>query len=463
MSKALLKPSIRLRIALVLISACAIVWLAVYAQGIYITRKAETGSYDRDMLMVAKSVVDVVQQWPDTEHLQIAMTGLNAFIDENNRIFDVPDEYLVFHVWDAQGRLVVARKNASPRRTSSFNAVGFSDQTYLGQSLRVYGEWSKDHQYFVEATQTSDSRISFFHGVMLSRESVNIFLIGLLCLIPALLVVQSGFRPLTNLARELANRKPGDLRPIRSSSQYLEIAPLVEEFNLTLARLESLLERERSFLADAAHELRTPIAVITAQIDTLILAQEADTREEAAKRLKKGLGRAARLVNQLLVLARLDAKTELVASGIDVADIIRDCLAVHSALARQSCIELGYSGPPSLPAVMPLQAVESILDNLIGNAVRYGHENGCVEVRASLTADALTIEVIDDGPGIAATDQAKIFERFHRGNQPGVHGSGLGLAIVAAASKQVDATTTIHPSTGGRGVTFRVVFPPHSS
>lgn len=459
MTPVLLKPSIRLRIAVVLVAACALVWMAVYAQGIYITRKPETGSYDRDMLMVAKSVVSTIDQWPDRENMRIAMSGLDAFIDQNNQLFDVPSEYLVFHVWDTQGRLVMARKNATTLRKSSFGTTGFSDQTLEGVPLRVYGEWTKDHQFLVEATQTSGSRQSFFHGVMLSRESLNIFFVGLLCLIPILLVVQSGFRPLTDLAKELANRKPGDLSPIRSSSQYLEIAPLVDEFNLTLERLESLLERERSFLADAAHELRTPIAVITAQIDTLILAREVDTRAEAAKRLKQGLGRATRLVNQLLVLARLDAKTELFSHEIDVADVIRDCLAAHASVARQGSMDLEYAGPASIPTVLPLQAVESILDNLIGNAVRYGHEKGCVEVRASHDSGFVTIEVADDGPGIDSLDQSKIYERFHRGNQPDVHGSGLGLAIVAAASKQLGAVLSTGQGLLGRGVTFRVVFP----
>lgn len=453
------KPSIRRRIAVVLLAACALVWCAVYLQGTYITRQAETGVYDLELVVLASSVADVVQQWPDPKLLPVAMSGLEAFLDADSQQYGVPHGFRLFYVWDAKGALVLARKGSDTSRKQKFGPVGFSDQSFQGQGMRVYGLWSADARYFIETTQTVQSRLSYFHRIMFSWESANIFFIGVLCLLPALLLVQSGLRPLTVLAEELSHRRPDDLRPIQSPSQYLEIAPLVDEFNATLARLAALLERERNFLADAAHELRTPIAVVTAQVDTLILAREASEREEAAHRLRRGLTRASRLVNQLLTLARLEAQLEVGTCEVDVADVIRDCLAAQAQAADQRRMDLSYTGAEHIPLTLSSQAIESILDNLIGNAVRYGRVGGVVEVRATRTANALLVEVADDGPGIDAKAQSKIFERFHRGNHHNVSGSGLGLAIVSAATKQIGAQIS---TTGGLhdvGITFRIEIP----
>lgn len=453
------KPSIRRRIAFVLVTACLLVWGAVYLQGLYITRKSETGIYDRELILIATAVAGVVDQWPEPPSLSVAMGGLEVLLDADNRYARVPDDYRLFYVWDTQGRLVAARKGAQTSGRRMTGRVGFGDESFGDQYLRVYGMWSADARYFIEATQTLQSRHSYFHSIMLSSESGNILLIGLLCLLPALLVVQSGLRPLTVLARELGRRRPGDLRPIQSPSQYLEIAPLVDEFNATLARLGALLERERSFLADAAHELRTPIAVITAQVDTLIRAEEPAEREAAAERLRRGLSRASRLVNQLLALARLDANLEVESRAIDVADTIRDCLAAHALAAGQRGMELSYTGAEHIPLTLPSQAMESILDNLIGNAVRYGVDGGAVEVRAQLVGNMLQVDVADDGPGIPPSEQGKLFERFHRGNQHDVSGSGLGLAIVASAAKQINARISTAEGLQGRGITFTVTVP----
>jgi two-component system sensor histidine kinase QseC len=454
-----LKPSLRRRIAFVLIAACPLVWGAVYLQGIYLTHRNVTGVYERALVLMGDTVAGVVDQWPDPERMPVALAGLEAFVDADNRVADVPHEFNLFYVWDAKGKLIQARRGADTSRSQMFGVVGFSDQHFGGKVLRVYGLWSPSGRYFVEVTQSTESRRSFFHTIMLSGESVNILVFAMLCLLPVLLVVQSGLRPLTVLAKELAQRRPGDLSPIQSPSQYLEIAPLVDEFNATLARLGALLERERNFLADAAHELRTPLAVVTAQVDTLILAQDPVAREEAAQRLRRGLTRASRLVNQLLALARLEARLEAQSGEVDVADVIRDCLAAHSQAAGVRRMELSYTGAEHLPLKLPIQAVESILDNLIGNAVRYGREGGVVEVRASRTAGQLRLAVVDDGPGVGPEDQAKLFERFHRGNHQNIYGSGLGLSIVASAAKQIGAQIAVTEGLGGQGIGFCIDVP----
>ncbi len=453
------RPSLKRRVALCLVVACALVWLAVYLQGMYVTRKPETGYYDRDLVMLTRAVAAVAKQWPDPERVSLAMAGIDAFVDASNALADIPREYQVFYVWDVSGSLVFASQDAVAAHRGKFDAEGFSDQTIANENYRVFSQWTADGKYFVESTQRLTSRRSLFHGLMFSGESLNILLIGiLLSLAPTLLVMKSGLRPLTVLVQELGARQPGDLRPLTSPANYLEIAPLVDEFNATLAQLSALLERERSFLSDAAHELRTPIAVVSAQVDNLLSATTQEERLLTTQRLQRGLVRASRLVNQLLALARLDANLELRPVPLDIADHIRDCMAGHAAAARERGIEMAYSGPEHALASVPMQALDSILDNLVGNAVRYGAADGTVEVTLIHIGVKVKIEVADNGPGIPPGDRSRLFQRFQRGTQLDASGSGLGLSIVTAAAAQMGATIDIQRGIHGQGICFCVEF-----
>jgi two-component system, OmpR family, sensor histidine kinase QseC len=171
--------------------------------------------------------------------------------------------------------------------------------------------------------------------------------------------------------------------------------------------------------------LRTPLALIGAQCDTLQHAQSGAAREEALQRLQAGLLRAGRLVNQLLALARLEADLEDSPVATDIADVARDCLAAHAATARAQAIELAYVGPDSLTRHCPGQAIEAIVDNLVGNAIRYGRTGGQVELRVlALEGGAVQVQVSDDGPGIAPGERAQLFERFRRGANVSVSAQG---------------------------------------
>lgn len=281
-----------------------------------------------------------------------------------------------------------------------------------------------------------------------------------LVLLPVWLAVHTGLRPLRQLSRELAQRQGGNLEPLAVTAPHAELAPVVRELNATLARLRALLQRERNFLADAAHELRTPLAVIGAQRDLLQHSDSAEERRAAAARLDVGIARAGRLVGQLLALARFDADLAHDSVALDLADIARDCLAAHAALAAERGIDLSYAGPDQLPSHGPLQVFESITDNLVGNAIRYGRAGGRVELRLSRQDGCLRLEVRDDGPGIAPSLRDTLFERFVRGPDTGASGSGLGLAVVRSAARRVGAQVEVGAGMGGQGVSFSVQWEP---
>ena len=166
------------------------------------------------------------------------------------------------------------------------------------------------------------------------------------------------------------------------------------------------------------------------------------------------------MVNQLLALARLEADLEDAPVATDVADVARDTLAAHASAARAQGIELSYVGPDSIVRHCPGQSVEAIIDNLVGNAVRYGRPGGHVEVRVgAIDRGPLHILVSDDGPGIPADDRALVFERFRRGADVAATGSGLGLAIVKSAARQCGASIELLPGLAGKGIAFRLTWP----
>lgn len=463
MLNALVRPSIARRLIGALLLACALVWAVIYAQGLYMMRASGSGNFDTEMLAWSETVVRVVDANAGTADMALALTSLDAIIDVAVESGNTPIGFQAFQVHSVEGQLVARGGQGPDALPLGADLVGYFDANANGQLFRVYRRWSTDRRYRVDITQSHASRQQIFDKVMISREGLlNPILVGFpLLLLPVWLAVFTGLAPLRRLSRELASRQPADLAPLNVPHVYRELAPVVRELNATMARLQGLLRRERDFLADAAHELRTPLALISAQCDTLLHTQAPKLREEAAQRLHAGVARSSRLVNQLLSLARLDADVEDRLVAADIADVVRDCLATHANEARARGIELSYVGPNSLVTRCPGPAVESILDNLVGNAIRYGQPGGQVEVRLTYhEIGELQLAVFDDGPGIAPDDRPRMFERFRRGSHATATGSGLGLAIVASAARQLSAQIDVSTGLGAQGVGFTVRWGP---
>lgn len=458
MMRALFQPSIARRMTVALLLACALVWIVVYCVGRSDMLEAGSGSFDREMRITAATAQHLAETYGDSRELGLALAGLGAEIEAQVRLGGNPRGFLAFRVVDVLGHVVGSGGQGPERWPPPDERRGFRSHSVGDQTYRIHASTTADGRLRIEVSQSHLSRQRAFDEVMLSYEGLQPLLLGFpLLLLPVWLAVHTGLSPLRRLASELAARPPADLTPIRVPPVYRELAPLVQELNGALTRLARLLQRERDFLADAAHQLRTPLALISAQCDTLQQAQTAPARESALQRLQGGLARAGRLVNQLLALARLEANVEDKLLRTDIADVGRDCLAAHAGAAQARGIELGYVGPDSLLLHCPGHALEAIIDNLVGNAIRYGREGGQVELRVEATPGGqISIQVSDDGPGIAADDKALVFERFRRGSAAAVSGSGLGLAIVKSAARQLGAHIELLPGLGGAGVAIRL-------
>lgn len=291
------------------------------------------------------------------------------------------------------------------------------------------------------------------HAIALSWPTTGFVLVPLLIslpflLIPAWFTIRSGLRPLRELVASIDARvKAASLEPLRVSA-FRELSTLVESVNQLMARLRGQLARERIFVADVAHQLKTPLAVMQANVDLARAATDDARRRNALRDLDAGIARADHLIRQLLRLARMaHAEEEATLRRLDLAELVRERAAMLVPLADRRRVGIEVDAPDRCARRTDPDAIAAILDNLLENAIRFSPEGGTIRVRvATEPGDANTVlEVADEGPGIAPSRISRAFERFTQlepeggdAAQPG--GTGLGLAIVRSAVRRLHGT-----------------------
>lgn len=283
-----------------------------------------------------------------------------------------------------------------------------------------------------------------------------------LLVLPLWLLFRLGFAPLRRMGALISQRSAQDLTPL-PPTPYKELEPLVNAVNSLMWRLQQRMDREHEFLMDAAHELKTPLAVVQLGAEAL---DQGDTqaREEARERLRLGVQRATHTVHQLLALARSGADSlDLSKSHHDLVDLVRERIALSSGLAVQRRIELELVAPEHLEMWLNRESMGSLVDNLVDNAIKYSPDGAHVTVSLDATDDdeaaAILLRVSDQGPGIPPALRERVFERFVRLDGSRCHGSGLGLTIVERAAGQHGATVQLLDGPGGVGTTVEVRFP----
>jgi two-component system sensor histidine kinase QseC len=334
--------------------------------------------------------------------------------------------------------------------------AGAADAWRDGQPMRVYRAVSKRWSVTVGEPAWRPGPLL----LTISRDmGVYLVVAFLLVLAAAWLAVARGLRPLRQLSDTIAARGPDDLRALGAGPVYAELAPLVAAIDRLLAQLRGKLETERGFVQDAAHELRTPLAVISAQAHVLARSPGGPARAEAERDMDRAIERASRLIRQLLALARIDSAPAHEARSVDVALAVRHELALLAPSAMARGVELSLESPDVLLHVVEVAALQSIVQNLLANAISYGGEGAQVVVGLNVRGDVLVLSVADDGPGIALAEHDEVFERFRRGSGIDAPGSGLGLAIVRQAAARMGGTVRLAPGLGGRGCTFVTEIP----
>jgi two-component system OmpR family sensor kinase/two-component system sensor histidine kinase QseC len=255
-------------------------------------------------------------------------------------------------------------------------------------------------------------------------------------------------------------RDSQSLAPLAETGLPDELAPLVHALNELLARLAQSFDHQRAFVADAAHELRSPLTALKLQLGLLERAADEAARGAAQKSIGEGIERAAWLVEQLLALARNEpGAPALPMPQVDLAEIARGALAatVPLALAKGSVFDLQADAP--LPVRGDAASLTALVRNLVDNAVRHGPPGSRIEVRVARQGGAAVLTVDDAGPGIPPQDRERVFDRFFRRDPSAADGSGLGLAIVRRVAERHGATVTLGESPLG-GLRAEVRFAP---
>ena len=370
--------------------------------------------------------------------------------DENDRTR--PD--ILLQIWDkARGTALGSQPG---EELPLFLQTGFTNVAVNGRQLRVYSVVTPTH--VIQVAQPLAVRRNL--GAEVAANSVLPVALALpLVVFIVWLAVGNGLRPLHRMTSEGAARTPESLDPLPSSNLPLEIKPLVDGLNSLLERLAVTLEGQRAFVADAAHELRSPMTALRLQLDLVEKAEDDLTRCEAITSLKAGLDRAIHMVEQLMALARLDPEAPLAREEVDLLQIAREAVVTESVFAEKKNIDLGLAASTPLAVLGDSASLSTMLQNLIDNAVRYTPRGGRVDVALRQEAAQAIVEVIDNGPGVPEAERERVFYRFYRGEQTSDTGSGLGLAIAKRVVERHGGSIVLGGGEGGRGLQVSVRLP----
>jgi signal transduction histidine kinase len=279
-----------------------------------------------------------------------------------------------------------------------------------------------------------------------------------LLLLPAWLIIRVGLRPLNTIVSEIESRSGSDLSPL-AQSPYVELSPVIGSVNGLMEMLTDRLEREQEFLIDAAHEIKTPLAIIQINSEALIDTVSPHLIREAIDGLRHGVERATHTMGQLLTLSRSDSDPRAGdAQATDLIMLLRDRVALAMQIAAPRKIEIAMQVPESCILPLHRESMASLIDNLINNAMKYSPDNSRIAVSVTVDARSVRLTVIDQGPGIAPELRRKVFERFYRLPDQDIAGSGLGLAIAARAATRNFGTIDLETGTGGIGLAAIVSF-----
>lgn len=439
--------SIRARLLLWLISSVLITTLVVG----YLTARLTWSGFNNVRDLGLEQIAQTVMRHDETPAPPVAMAPPPA--TRQGWLNDDEDlDQFVSQIWDKTGALIYS---SLPNVGPPLQTPGHHIVTWQGQSWRLYT--LPQARRTVQVAVTTKIRRQHFYDLM------PWLLVPLALLITALgLLTRAGvnraLHPLESLRSDLEQRGPDGLQAIDTQGLPVEIAPLAQTLNQLLSRVDTLLTSQRRFLADAAHELNTPLAAVKLQAQ---LARRVSPAEwpAALDELDAGIERATRLSSQLLQLARLEPNARQPMLGpVQLDDLLRQAVSALSARAEHLGCDLGLAGAAPLSLNGDAHALRTLVDNLIDNALN--HATAPVRIDVSLRAEGpwAVLEVSDNGPGIPEADRARAMERFVRLAPGDGKGSGLGLSIVREIAELHGARVELDETPGG-GLTVRVHLP----
>lgn len=454
--------SLRLRLVLLLSAGLGLVWL-VTAWFTHLESREEIDRlFDAQLAQSAQVLLGT------TRH------EIHERIEHGEEEIAIKHEYeqkLAFQIWDEHNLLM--RSTSAPTTVMASNREGFSEAIIDDATWRVLTRWDSHHEFMIQVAEPLSGREALARHITLKMFMPTFFALPVL----ALLIwfgVGAGLKPLNTLKQEVKQRTANRLEPVAMTDVPEEVAPLVQSLNDLFARLAEAFEGERRFTADAAHELRTPLAALKIQAQVALRAKDGAERQKALENVLHGVDRATRLVEQLLTLARVDPETALTHyHPLDFRALASAVLANMAPLAQAKKIELQLAEGGVCQVVGDEDQLGLLLRNLLDNAIRYTPDGGQVSVKvyeghvAETTVyesqtpknTGTVLEITDTGPGISPAEREQVQKRFYRIAGSGEEGSGLGLSIVQRIATLHGATLELQDRPQGHGLLVKVIWP----
>ena len=425
------------------------------------------GEFDQLLRVQAQATLDATEhlhQQPQAlvERLETVATFArnNLALIKTGQPFGQSSFDMLIRVLDTQGKELYALSGLTPAPWAHMQP-NQQTVTVAGVVWRVHGLRSQRTGLTMQVAETSAAAERDLATALLRYLGLPLLVFLPIAGLTTWWASRRGLRPLHDLATLISRRSPQDLQPLEPVASYVETAPLVSEINSLLHKLQATLSRERHFLADAAHELRTPLAVVQAQVHVLQNAASAAERAACADELNVGISRAAALIQKLLLTARVssdDFSPHL--ESVDLTAFAQERLALLSALAAQKSIDLELQAQPRVQARIDRETFASALDNVLDNAIRYTPKGGAILVAIDTSAPSgVVLRVADSGVGIAPELRERVFERFFRINGSEQAGSGLGLSIVKRVLALHGGSVTLSNGLNHKGLAVALVLP----
>ncbi len=410
---------------------------------------------------------EAVSEGDELFDAHLAQTAALLAVLSSDGSAEIPEELpshryarkVAFQIWTDKGKLL-ARSTSAPNDLLTEQIKGFSDRRIDHRSWRVYSLRDPRHHHLILVAETLEARHAI--GTELAKHLLTPLAVALPLLAMGLvLLMRHRFLPLRRLAMFIGQRSPERLDPIDLGEVPSELHPIIEQTNRLLHRVSASIEQERRFTADAAHEIRTPLAAIRTHAQVAMAATDTMEREHALALVIRASDRATHLLGQLLTLARLDSVS--LASGFVVCDLRRIAVDVIADLTPQAleknveCMRnegapIWVKGDPTLLAVL--------IRNLVDNAIRYAPAATVVSVTIRLQHKGVTLQVTDQGPGIPVHERDRVLGRFTRlAGHSDAPGSGLGLSIALRIAELHQATLTLTDGPERRGLAVTVEIP----
>ncbi|OFA02879.1 ATP-binding protein [Duganella sp. HH101] len=437
------------QVALVLVMWGGVIALIIYEGGDSISYLSSPKSFD--------AVFSVAENLASQPALQQKI--LLAFDDAQREDFDASGLHSLgpmLMVWQG-GRLIYLSKGAFPglrgKGLDELETVYLQGERYRARSMRSHRS---------DTLVTLAAPVGWMN-LFMKINSRGYFLLPLLISLPLLPLpawwsIRIAMRPWRRVAQEVAARGPHDLTPLHFRPPHRELAAMVDSVNALLLRVSQSALRERSFIADAAHELRTPLAAMRVNAEALQGQDNGPVQRELLNGILSSGNRAGRLVGQLLQLMRSDATGDEPHAPLALDALLQDRLAALSGLASRDGVELELSVAEPVSVMGQRESLVSLVDNLVENAIKYSPPHGVVRVSLSRAAGQALLTVEDQGPGIAPALRVRVFDRFFRDPQQTKSGSGLGLAIAASAAASHGGRIELGDAQGG-GLLAQVQLP----